>query len=163
MIKRNLQYLFYLLKHKYYVARECWKLGLIWQGIIHDWQKFLPCEWIPYAQTFYGTGEDHPGFNAAWLHHQHYGPHHWQHWLLHEDSGKTITLEMPWKYCQEMLADWRGMSFTLFGADNGRTTAWYLANRKLIRLHPNTRLWIEGQLGLQLEPLNTEFQVKGTL
>jgi hypothetical protein len=26
--------------------------------IIHDWSKFLPCEWIPYANYFYGDLPD---------------------------------------------------------------------------------------------------------
>ncbi len=30
------------------------EIGLIWQGITHDWSKFLPSEWIPYAEYFYG-------------------------------------------------------------------------------------------------------------
>ena len=27
----------------------------LWQAIIHDWTKFLPCEWFPYVQRFYGA------------------------------------------------------------------------------------------------------------
>ena len=44
-------------------------------------------------------------FDAAWLHHQHNNPHHWQHWLLREDDGGTKALEMDHLYVVEMVCD----------------------------------------------------------
>lgn len=52
------------------------------------------------------TRERRAAFNYAWLHHQHVQPHHWQHHILHEDSGKTIVLTPPRMCVDEMVADW---------------------------------------------------------
>jgi hypothetical protein len=43
-----------LLKHKWCVFQAAWRLGIPWLGLIHDWSKFLPREFIAYAQWFYG-------------------------------------------------------------------------------------------------------------
>jgi len=52
---KYLKYLKYILKHKWYVMIECFKNGLIWRGLMHDLSKFLPSEFIPYANFFYGN------------------------------------------------------------------------------------------------------------
>lgn len=106
-MKKHLKYLKYLLVHKWYVMIECWKYGLIWRGIKHDWSKFLPSEWFPYVEYFYGEKEDtgrlvtkngvlvpeflppvgaKVAFNEAWNHHQKRNRHHWQYWLLTQDQ-----------------------------------------------------------------------------
>lgn len=55
MIKANWQYLKYVIRHKWFVFTACRTLGVPWwQSIIHDWTKFLPCEWFPYVRYFYG-------------------------------------------------------------------------------------------------------------
>jgi hypothetical protein len=89
---------------------ECWKRGLIWRGLVHDMSKFLPSEWITYAEYFYGNlrsteffdlqarygcaelapwGESIEDlFSLSWLRHQHRNPHHWQYWILRNDDGR---------------------------------------------------------------------------
>lgn len=150
---KHWQYLKYVLRHKWYVLRAGMQIGKIplWSLIIHDWQKFMPIEWSPYAWSFYGPWEyeDRPqwlidAFDGAWLHHQHYGPHHWQYWVLREDSGDIKCLEMPSRYAREMLADWKGAGKAITGSDN--TAEWYGNNKHKILLHPRTQEWIEGQL-----------------
>lgn len=160
------QYLRYVVKHKVYVYRAGRALGVgRWQLIKHDWSKFLPCEWFPYARYFYGdypkradvpseiwmrcnvrTREEVAAeFDRAWLHHQHHNPHHYQYWTLREDSGKVKALSMPMKYLREMLADWHGAGAALGKPD---TRAWYLRNREHIVLHPDDRFAVERLLGV---------------
>lgn len=154
-MRKYLKYFKYIFRHKYFVLIECLKFGLIWQGIIHDWSKFLPDEFIPYANFFYGgdTRKDRfytPSqgtyeFNVAWLKHIHRNPHHWHHWVLYEDSENAPPLEMPVKYAQEMICDWRGA-----GKAQGFTDsrAWYLKNKDKMVLAPATRLFVESLLGV---------------
>lgn len=163
----HLKYLRSLLRHKWFVFLECCKLGIPWLGVIHDWSKFLPSEWLGYAKHFYG---DYPSeydlatggysgsakvskeeigrqFDVAWLHHQHRNKHHWQRWLLTLDSarsdGKLIVLPMPDRYRKEMLADWRGAGRAYGNPD---TSGWYQENKDKISLHPDTREWLEEAL-----------------
>jgi hypothetical protein len=149
------RYLRSLLRHKWYVFLECCKLGIPWMGIIHDWSKFRPSEWVPYAQSFHGPWkyEDRPewlvsAFDAAWLHHQNRNKHHWQYWLLVQDDDDNKILPMPDKYRKEMLADWRGAGRAYTGKDN--TLEWYSERHEkwVDRLHWDTIVWIEKQIGL---------------
>lgn len=148
----NLNYLRYVIRHKWFVFQECKHLGVsLWQAVVHDWQKFTPAEWTAYALSFYGPWgyEERPewlvaAFDRAWLHHQHYGPHHWQHWILREDSGNTIAIEMPDRFVREMIADWAGAGRAITGKIN--ICNWYSANREKMLLHPNTQAQVERYL-----------------
>lgn len=171
------KYLRYLLRHRWFVMLACFREGLYWQGLIHDWSKFLPGEFVPYARYFYGpklpsikeSHGDHrqmvffsgmyserveQDFNAAWLAHQHRNPHHWQHWVLREDSGATFALPMPHKYRVEMLCDWQGAGRAIHGRYDatdpyGETREWYKKNAGKMLLHDYTRTWVEAALGIE--------------
>lgn len=164
------KYLRYLLRHRWFVMLACFREGLYWQGLIHDWSKFLPSEFVPYARYFYGPQpdinqpDDHwyfydkakhaEPFNAAWLAHQHRNPHHWQHWVLREDSGATIAIPMPHKYRVEMLCDWQGAGRAIHGRYDAtdpysETRQWYKKNAGKMLLHDDTRTWVEAALGIE--------------
>lgn len=192
-MRRHWSYLKYVLRHKWYVFWACMEHGVpIWIAILHDWDKFLPDEWFPYARTFYKpNGEkqyvESVEFANAWMLHQHRNKHHWQYWvwlrmILSQDkavpyplretkflmwdrgdlqqvvkrnSGSAEWLElrdpdadidfaytkpMPDVYRREMLADWIGAGKAL-GKPN--TWEWYEANKDKMKLHPDTRDWVE--------------------
>jgi hypothetical protein len=162
---KYIKYLLYLLKHKWYVTIECFKVGLYWRGLMHDMSKFLPSEFAPYANYFYGNGNDinrgrnatgyykptdteDKAFDFAWLLHQKHNRHHWQWWILPEDNGGVKVLEITETYREEMLCDWIGA-----GKAQGKfspkedylfeTKAWWKANNHKMQLHPNTRKHFE--------------------
>jgi len=180
-MRRHIAYLKYVLRHKWFVLLAGLKLGIpLLILIFHDWDKFLPDEWFPYARTFYkpdGSNQYEEGyaFAEAWMFHQHRNKHHWQYWLnfgksplsdtnvMVWDRGNasilvdgniyaldgdiTIREPMPEVYAREMLADWHGAGRAITG-EWGGTRDWYLKNKENIKLHPDTRRWIEDQLGL---------------
>lgn len=139
-----LSYMKYILKHKYYVAIECIKMGLFIHAITHDMSKFRPSEFFPYARYFYGNFENSQqllvkkDFDRAWLMHQNRNPHHWDFWV----SGEGDAYEMPTKYVLQMVADWKGMS-RKFG---DVPMEWYQSNKDKINLHPITASKIESLL-----------------
>jgi hypothetical protein len=141
------KYLKAVLRHKWFVFLAGRGTVSLWQLVKHDWSKFIPAEWTPYARSFYGpqprTVATRQAFDRAWLHHQHANPHHWQAWVLREDSGVTKVLPMPEKYRREMLADWRGAG-RAYG--NNDTAGWYEKNAARIMLHPETRALVEAEL-----------------
>lgn len=126
------------------------KIGApIWRLIIHDWSKLTPQEWPAYANMFYGKNSKanppphlQKDFDAAWLHHQRVNKHHWQYWILVQDTGAVKTVEMPEKYVLEMVADWAGAGKAITGtwAD---MPAWYEKHKKNMTMHPNTRFFAE--------------------
>lgn len=150
------RYTINLLRHKWFVFLECCKKGIIWQGIIHDWSKFLPSEFVPYANHDFDKEKDGAGyykptdtgdkaFDFAWLLHQKKNKHHWQWWVLPDDNGGEKILEMPRKYRLEMVCDWRGAG-RAYGTLDARR--WYEANKNKMRFHPDTRAWVEKELGI---------------
>ena len=50
----HINYLKYVMRHKWYVFLACMRFKVnLWQAISHDWTKFTPSEWFPYVHTFY--------------------------------------------------------------------------------------------------------------
>ena len=141
-MKKHWKYLMYVLRHKWYVMIECFKMGLFWRGLVHDISKFLPLEWTPYTWSFYGPWRynERPNFlckkfDYAWLHHQKCNKHHWQYWVLQNDSDGVRELEIPDVYIMEMLADWKGAGRAQ-GHESPRNDPW-----------KETREWFNGQAG----------------
>lgn len=147
------RYALYLVRHKWFVLVAGLKMKApLWRLLIHDWSKFLPSEWLPYARYFYAyeRGQQpeaaRAAFNRAWLHHQHLNPHHWQHYILTEDSGRAFALPMPERLIREMVADWMGAGRAITGRWDAQ--AWYRKNANVMTLHPDTRQRVEELLGL---------------
>lgn len=175
---KNKTYAGYIWRHKVAVYRAGRMLGVgRWQLICHDLSKLRRDEWGPYAHFFNG-GPHKPwaqvtsyekmhyydmawrssaegvreAFDRAWLNHQHRNPHHWQSWLLVEDSGERVLLEMPLKYAREMLADWMGAGMAIrgHGLDDAiaETRLWYGKKRDVIVIGDATRAFVESTLGV---------------
>ena len=140
------KYAQYVIRHKWFVLRECFKAGIIWRGLLHDNSKFLPDEFMPYAIYFNAekTAQILAKFNVAWLLHQKRNPHHWQYWILQNDDGNQYVLDMPIVYINEMIADWRGAGKAQGYGNN--TIEWYKKNRRKIILSDTTRHIVEFKL-----------------
>lgn len=139
-IRAHARYASYVARHKWFVFRAGLKTRApLWRLLIHDWSKLSLAEWRPYVETFYGSEPNHwkHAFDRAWLHHQHRNPHHWQHWLLREDSGTLKTLPMPQHFVREMVADWMGAGRAITG--RWEVADWYAKNRGTIQLAESTR------------------------
>lgn len=145
-MKRHIAYLKYLMRHKWFVFQAGLKTGApLWRLIIHDWTKFLPSEWGPYAATFYAKDGSKrysptPDFNTAWLLHTRRNKHHWQYWNLRMDSGEIVPVQMPDAYVREMVADWAGAGRAITG--RWEVSEWWLAKMKNIdhALHYETKM-----------------------
>ena len=155
---KYLKYFKYVLVHKWFVMIECFKAGLLYQGLVHDNSKFLLSEFIPYMNHFFGdakpirdkTGYYKPTdtgdkeFDYAWFLHQKRNKHHWQWWVLPDGEGTVKIMEMADEYLEEMLCDWRGAG----KAQKNKTGvgAWYSANKNKMKLHPETIKLLEDKL-----------------
>ena len=168
------QYIERLTDHITYVREAGRGIGVRHDQLaIHDASKWTPEEFPAYAMYFVGnvkdqspvdnpnTGDD---FAAAWLHHIHYNPHHWQHWIFFDGwQPKNSSLEngvmaMPENYALEMIADWMGAGRAYTGSWD--MTDWLLANIPRIRLHSKTALYVMSLLdkfGYPEIPLRVQF------
>jgi hypothetical protein len=121
---------------------------------MHDKSKYSKEEFIPYMDYFYPEDPDQEkditSFNYAWLHHITVNKHHWNHWILIEDTGKPKALDMPLNYIIEMLCDWQS-----FSAKNPDSTAynWYKKNKDKMIISDKTRNIIEKYILFLEEPI----------
>lgn len=102
-------------KHRKYVCKACYKMGLTWQGLTHDLSKYSPTEMLIY-KYYSGTRSPHQnareilGYSPSWIHHYHTNKHHFQYWWDEDEEGKIIPMKMPFKYVIESFCDMLGAS-----------------------------------------------------
>ena len=154
---KYLKYAQYVCLHKYYVFRECCKLGIPLRGILHDMSKFYPVEFFAYADYFYGkhrektynteTGqwEDNlqadmvkDNFDIAWSHHKYRNPHHWEYWVQTNPIYGEVIVAMDDTSIKEMVADWVGAGLAITGKKDVKT--WYEKNYGSMKMHPDTKV-----------------------
>lgn len=149
------EYLKYVCRHIRFVRRACFASGLYWQGLVHDWSKFLPGEFFPYAVYFYGSPREKLGdrapwseidFQCAWRKHFSRNPHHWEYWVIPRGQGKMQAIEMPERFLREMLCDWWGASMAM--GQNAAISQWYEKQKDDMVLHPKTRAKVEKYIPL---------------
>jgi len=149
-------YLKYVVKHKYFVMKECFRSGLYIRGLLHDNSKFLPSEFFPYAKFFYGkkvrsktgyykpTDTGNKDFDKAWMFHANRNKHHWQYWCI-PDADKNSCIKIEDKYLIEMVCDWVGAAKAQ-GKTRESVLEWWEENNNKMLLHPETREDIENLL-----------------
>lgn len=154
------KYLWYVLKHKWFVFLEMCKYGMIIRGLLHDISKFLPSEFLPYAKYFNGqikkgrdktgyykpTDTGDPKFEYAFFLHIKRNKHHWQWYIQPLDNGGIKALDMPISIIKEMVCDWRGAGRAQGTPD---VVAWYLKNGEKLVLSSKTRSLVEIELGIE--------------
>lgn len=118
----------------------------------HDDSKTDPEEYFPYDDYFYlkknnRSFEVVERFNRAFLFHMHRNPHHWQYWVLTDDSkgDGEKAIEMPLSYIFEMICDW--WSFSWRADDLTTIFKWWDEHKDWIRFHKRTRRTVEYILG----------------
>lgn len=139
-MKIHLKYLSYVLKHKWYVFKECALCGLVWRGLVHDISKFRPDEWTPYMRYYFGNKDTNRyAFKRAWLKHQNRNDHHWQYWV--DIRGNAVA--MPRKCIVEMVCDWIGAGKAKGKRGDNEVKDWYNQNKYDMVLHKQTRQIVE--------------------
>ncbi len=106
------QHLRTILHHKNLVRKGCFKVGLYKQGIMHDWSKYTPTEFLVGCKYYQGTASPNnaeradKGYSSAWLHHKGRNKHHLEYWIDYSaDTGYMTGMRMPTKYVVEMFID----------------------------------------------------------
>lgn len=142
-MKPHIQYLWYVLRHKWFVLVAGLKTDApLWRLLIHDYSKFSRAEWSAYVHQFYAKDRKRVGaFERAWLHHQNKNPHHWQYWVNLRYDGKHKPVVMPTKFAREMVADWMGAGRAITG--HWDIDEWYAKNKGQMIIHPVTVVFIE--------------------
>jgi hypothetical protein len=125
--------------HLRYYRQAADKLGVDKSLVlIHDNSKSMDEEFPWYVRRFGGEIKDDPEWLAAWNHHIHNNPHHWEYWITPGGNNEPNTiLPMPERYVLEMVADWMGSGRAYTG--DWDMTDWLSRNLSKIKIHNKTR------------------------
>ena len=106
------QHLRTILHHKNLVRKGCFNVGLYKQGIMHDWSKYTPTEFLVGCRYYQGTASPNnaeradKGYSSAWLHHKGRNKNHLEYCIDYSaDTGYMTGMRMPTKYVVEMFID----------------------------------------------------------
>ena len=133
--------------HRWLVCLRCFRVGLYWQGLVHDLSKYSPTEFRSGIRYYQGnrspnTAErEDKGFSEAWIHHKGRNPHHYEYWT--DLSLKTRNYEsvpMPRKYLVEMVMDRIAACMVYQGKNYTSASAleYFLKSRERMLMHPDT-------------------------
>lgn len=134
-------------RHRHLVMLNCFRVGLIRQGLCHDLSKYSPTEFRVGAKYFVGikspnVGERNDiGWSTAWMHHKGRNRHHFEYWTdLSPVTHRYEAVPMPDRYVAEMVMDriaackvYKGKAYTQSSALD------YLENSmEKDQMHPQT-------------------------
>lgn len=99
--------------HRYLVRKDCFRVGLYWQGLTHDLSKFSPTEFLVGAKYYQGdrspnnAEREDKGYSSSWLHHKGRNKHHFEYWIDYSGNGEQLLtgMKMPVRYVVEMFID----------------------------------------------------------
>lgn len=140
--------------HKLLVMEGCFKVGLYWQGIIHDLSKYSPSEFIVGVRYWQGNRSPNNaerekiGYSSAWLHHKGRNKHHYEYWMdysTHDVEGTIKPAPMPTRYVIEMFMD-RIAACKVYHKDaytDKDALLYYQSSKTPPPLHPKTKSQLE--------------------
>ena len=135
-------------KHRHLVMWNCFRVGLIWQGLTHDLSKY---SWTEFRAgvRYYQNGNRSPnaaereacGYSTGWMHHKGRNKHHYEYWTdMNLDTRTYQPVPVPTRYLVEMLMDriaackvYRGDAYT-----DGSALDYLEHARETPLMHPDT-------------------------
>ncbi len=152
-------------QHKLEVMRNCFRVGLYWQGLMHDMSKYSLAEFVSGAIYYQGTRSpnaeerDKTGMSRAWLHHKGRNKHHFEYWIDYSPMPiDTICgMKMPLPYVLEMVCDRIAASKIYRGElyEDGDAYQYYLRSKDRYIIHEETNALL-GRLLLMLQEYGEE-------
>ena len=148
-------------EHKVLVMKECFKLGLYRQGLLHDLSKYSFSEFWTGVKYYQGNRSPNAaereelGYSAAWLHHKGRNKHHFEYWIdFSTDKSKGLVgHKMPVNYVAEMMMDriaackvYKGKDYT-----DSSPLEYYENGKAYHMLHKDTRILLERLLHMLAE------------
>lgn len=148
--------------HRYLVACGAFRVGLYWQGLVHDLSKYSPAEFLVGIKYFQGNRSpnnaerEEKGYSSAWLHHKGRNRHHYEYWIdysTHNIPGGMAPVPMPDRFIAEMLMDRIAACKVYEGADytDASPLKYYYKGTDQAPLHPYTRQLLEKLLKMLAE------------
>ena len=135
-------------RHRWLVRQGCFRVGLYWQGLVHDISKYSPTEFCNGAKYYQGTRSpnnaerEDKGYSEAWMHHKGRNRHHYEYWTdMSLETRRYESVPVPRKYLVEMVMDRRAACKVYQGKDYnpGSALAYLERSREKDLMHPRTK------------------------
>ena len=135
-------------KHRFLVMGGCFRIGLYWQGLVHDLSKYSPTEFWTGARYYQGTRSpnaaerEDKGYSEAWMHHKGRNRHHYEYWTdMNPETRRYEPVPMPRKYLAEMVMDRRAACKVYQGKNYTPASPleYFEKSRERTLMHPETR------------------------
>lgn len=143
--------------HRHLVLKNCFRVGLYRQGLLHDLSKYAPAEFLQGAKYWEGTrspnagAREDVGFSTAWMHHKGRNKHHYEYWTdLDPVTKRYEAVPMPIPYMVESVMDRIAACRTYLGKayHDGSALEYLYRAQETPLLHPDTRAQLEFLLTL---------------
>ncbi len=158
---KALEHFHTITKHKIIVMKECFRVGLYRQGLLHDLSKYSPSEFLIGCRYYQGdrspnnAEREDKGYSSAWLHHKGRNKHHYEYWIDYSLDGKHVLagMKMPVRYVIEMFLDRIAASKVYKGAKykDSDPLDYYMSGKAGELMHPETRALLEKLLHMLAE------------
>ena len=136
-------------QHRFKVFCLCCKVGIPFQGLVHDLSKYHPEEFwegVKYFQGDYSpikNCKNENGYSRAWLHHKGRNKHHYEYW--YDISAPQKTPIIPLKYMLEMVCDRIAATKTYNRGsfEYKKVLDYYYKEEPHMTLHPKLKKFLE--------------------
>lgn len=138
--------------HRWLVRQGCFRVGLYWQGLIHDLSKYSPTEFMVGARFYQGVRSpnaaerENKGYSEAWMHHKGRNRHHYEYWTdMSMDTKTYVSVPMPRKYLVEQVMDRRAACKVYQGKSYhpGSELEYFMRSRERMLMHPENQRQLE--------------------
>lgn len=155
---KAIQHFHTITKHKILVMKECFRVGLYRQGLLHDLSKYTWTEFRVGCRYYQGTRSpnnaerEEKGYSSAWLHHKGRNKHHYEYWIDYSLDGKHVLtgMKMPVRYVVEMFLD-RIAASKVYKGENYKDSdplQYYMNGKAGELMHRDTRDLLEKLLNM---------------
>ncbi len=134
-------------KHRHMVMANCFRVGLIRQGLCHDLSKYSAAEFWQGAKYYQGNrspnagAREAVGYSTAWMHHKGRNKHHYEYWTdIAPGKHNYEAVPMPTRYMVESVMDRIAASKTYRGKayQDGDSLDYLIKAQESPLLHPQT-------------------------
>ena len=158
---RPLMHFCTITKHKFLVMKECFRVGLYRQGLLHDlskysWTEFrVGCRYYQGNRSPNNAEREDRGYSSGWLHHKGRNKHHYEYWIDYslDGTGLLAGMRMPVRYVVEMFLDRIAASKVYKGSRyrDSDPLEYYMNGKAGELMHPETRKLLEKLLHMLAE------------
>lgn len=149
-------------RHKWIVMKNCFRIGLYRQGLLHDLSKYSPAEFKTGVLYYQGTRspnaaeKEEKGYSEAWLHHKGRNKHHFEYWTdvsTAADHWQIVGVKMPVNYFAEMVMDRIAASKIYLGREytDAAPYMYFSRSKDYLVMHPKTKAMLERVLRMLME------------